>query len=292
MSSLILQLPIVSHLLRLEKGFNVNPHLKWFELNWNTSIWISVVYVLFVFIGRIYMTNRQPYDLRLPLGIWSLFLSIFSLFGSMRMVPELLHSLSSQGFTHSFCQGDFKEDPRINFWIMMFTWSKVFELVDTGFIVLRKQKLIFLHWYHHFMTLIYCFFAVSRGLEGPFRWFATMNFAIHTVMYGYYAVKALRLFQVPSIVNQVITTGQIVQMIMGFVISISLLIMQTTHPKKCDFSLDSNIFSFLIYLSYLILFVNFFIQTYLMANLKRGQKISSNYSSNNNNIEDEGKKMK
>ena len=245
------------------------------------------------------MTNRQPYDLRLPLGIWSLFLSIFSLFGSMRMVPELLHSLSSRGFTHSICYGDYKGDPRINLWIVMFTWSKLFELADTGFIILRKQKLIFLHWYHHFMTLIACFFTLSRGLEGPIRWFTSMNFAIHTVMYGYYAVKALRLFQVPSIVSQVITTGQILQMIMGLIITISLLIMQVTHPNKCDFSLDSNIITSLIYLSYLILFVNFFIKTYLMANVKRGQKFNNNHSlnnnnnnNNNNNIEYDGKKIK
>jgi elongation of very long chain fatty acids protein 6 len=36
--------------------------------------------------------------------------------------------------------------------------SKVPETVDTLFIVLRRQELIFLHWYHHASVLIYCFY--------------------------------------------------------------------------------------------------------------------------------------
>lgn len=40
-----------------------------------------------------------------------------------------------------------------------FCFSKLPELVDTVFIVLRKQPLIFLHWYHHASVLIYCWFS-------------------------------------------------------------------------------------------------------------------------------------
>jgi elongation of very long chain fatty acids protein 6 len=36
--------------------------------------------------------------------------------------------------------------------------SKVPETIDTLFIVLRRQKLIFLHWYHHATVLVYCFY--------------------------------------------------------------------------------------------------------------------------------------
>lgn len=41
------------------------------------------------------------------------------------------------------------------FWSTMFVLSKVPELGDTLFIVLRKQPLIFLHWYHHATVLVY-----------------------------------------------------------------------------------------------------------------------------------------
>ena len=44
----------------------------------------------------------------------------------------------------------------LGLWVLLFALSKVAELGDTIFIVLRKQNLIFLHWYHHILTLIHC----------------------------------------------------------------------------------------------------------------------------------------
>ena len=42
------------------------------------------------------------------------------------------------------------------FWVMLFIFSKLPELIDTVFIVLRKRQLIFLHWYHHVTVLLFC----------------------------------------------------------------------------------------------------------------------------------------
>ncbi|VDL66713.1 unnamed protein product [Nippostrongylus brasiliensis] len=43
-----------------------------------------------------------------------------------------------------------------SFWACMFAFSKIAELGDTVFLVLRKRPVIFLHWYHHAVVLVYC----------------------------------------------------------------------------------------------------------------------------------------
>ncbi len=78
----------------------------------------------------------------------------------------------------------FIENNRVcGFWTWMFILSKVPELGDTVFIVLRKQKLIFLHWYHHVTVLLYTWYSFA-GFVAPGRWFITMNYMVHSIMYS------------------------------------------------------------------------------------------------------------
>ena len=57
---------------------------------------------------------------------------------------------------HFYYFNSYIEDDKVSgFWATMFVLSKVPELGDTIFIVLRKQPLIFLHWYHHATVLVY-----------------------------------------------------------------------------------------------------------------------------------------
>jgi len=95
----------------------------------------------------------------------------------------------------------------------MFVLSKVPELGDTVFIVLRKQPLIFLHWYHHVTVLIYCWYSFSE-YTAPARWFVVMNFIVHSIIYSYYALRAMR-FRPPKAVAMLITSLQLLQMVWG-----------------------------------------------------------------------------
>ena len=53
------------------------------------------------------------------------------------------------------------KDWRLNLWYLFFVLSKALELVDTLFIVLRKHKLLTLHWVHHCLTLCYSWYAMK-----------------------------------------------------------------------------------------------------------------------------------
>ena len=73
------------------------------------------------------------------------------------------------------CVGSYVPNSSVSsLWTYLFTMSKVPELMDTVFIVLRKQPLIFLHWYHHITVLIFTWFRSvghSRLRSGQVRWF-------------------------------------------------------------------------------------------------------------------------
>jgi len=125
---------------------------------WWLSIPYALFYIIIVFIGQAWMTKtNKKFELRGALIAWNTFLAIFSFWGACRCVPEFLHSLSKHGVQHSLCNPILKEGVT-GFWLWLFIISKVPETIDTLFIVLRRQQLIFLHWFHHASVLVYCFY--------------------------------------------------------------------------------------------------------------------------------------
>lgn len=142
----------------------------------------------------------------------------------------------------------------------MFIMSKLPELIDTVFIVLRKQPLIFLHWYHHATVLIYCWYSYHEFASSG-RWFMTMNFIVHSIMYTYYALRALK-FNVSQYVSKLITSLQLIQMIIGCIVNYKAWLIKSQN-RTCAIS-DENIkYSFIMYFTYFVLFFQFFINAYI-----------------------------
>ena len=182
------------------------------------------------------------------------------------MVPEILSVLYRDGFHAAACENSFSRDPTILFWSWLFVWSKVIEFGDTAFIILRKQKLSFLHWYHHAMTVV-CVFTYFPGMVVINRWTGSMNFFVHSFMYSYYTLRAFG-FWVPRPVAFSITVLQITQMLIGFYVTVYELAMKLAGTP-CKISMGESVFSFLVYFSYFLLFINFFIRTYFKSKIKK-----------------------
>lgn len=140
---------------------------------------------------------------------------------------------------------------------------------DTAFIVLRKQRLIFLHWYHHITVLLYSWYSYKDMVAGG-GWFMTMNYSVHALMYSYYAARAAKL-HVPRPFAVLITSAQIAQMAMG--LTVSGLVYGWMRQGDCHSSLDNIVWASLMYLSYLVLFSQFFYQTYLRGSAHKAAKI-------------------
>lgn len=76
----------------------------------------------------------------------------------------------------------------IGYWNWLFMASKIFELIDTIFLVLRKKPLLFLHWYHHILTMIFAYY--SYPISPAFnRWGIHLNSFVHSFMYRYVLIN-------------------------------------------------------------------------------------------------------
>ena len=242
--------------------YKTAPILDFVQNRWHYSIYLSFGYIIVIFLLKYFMKNREPLSLRRPLFLWNTFLALFSIYGTVRCFPEFIDILSKKEIYDSFCNSSYFYDFRLISWYWYFVMSKVFELGDTIFVVLRKQKLYRLHWIHHIATLCFCWYACA-SVPSTARWMVNMNFAIHSVMYTYYALKALR-FKIPRQISMSITIAQIVQMIFGFCVN-AISFQYKVIGVACDISLPVASIGFSIYTLFFILFLNYFVKSYVAS---------------------------
>ena len=271
----------------------LNEHLAWAA--WMIEYWwipvvLSGAYLVLTFGTQKYLADKKGYDkeLRMPLAYWSVLLAVFSVAGSLRTVPAMLKITANRGVMHVVC-GDTRYEwlhgTPAGFWTFWFCMSKIPELIDTAFIVLRKKELITLHWYHHFTVMLFCWQAwASCTLNGLI--FAAMNLTVHGVMYTFYALAALGYR--PNRFAMFITMGQISQMIVGTAVTAYVTLDKVLwHPIKevdlslkiptwftlkdaqpdggeCFVSSGNALAGLVMYGSYLLFFVHFFIKAYCL----------------------------
>ena len=252
---------LVPLLAPIEGRFLEEKAMEWMDRHWLLSVYASGLYVLLVHAGRWWMRNKTAWSLRVPLAMWNTALALFSLLGTLTLLPPMTAALLDEGLEFSVCHRvvlGTDSQPR-NLWAYLFVLFKMVELGDTAFVVLRKTPLNFLHWYHHITVMMYCwvFYSVRPGVA---NWFILLNFFVHSVMYTYYAVRACG-YRVSSTIMQVITGLQLSQFVVGILANLLAYRLRATG-KTC--LLEDNVFFFglAMYASYFVLFCNFFYQRY------------------------------
>ncbi|XP_061823371.1 very long chain fatty acid elongase 6-like [Nerophis lumbriciformis] len=242
-----------------ERRFDPTEVIRWMKDNWGMSFVICALYVALVFGGQHYMRPRPKMNLRTPMAVWSLALAIFSIMGAVRTGFFMLYLINNGGIWRSVCDQIIYDGPVSKFWAYAFMVSKVPELGDTVFIVLRKQRLLFLHWYHHITVLLYSWHSYKDMVAGG-GWFMTVNYTVHALMYSYYTARAAGL-RVPRALAMVVTIAQLLQMVVG--LAVTGLAYRWTQHGDCPSSMVNITWGALMYLSYLLLFLNFFYHAYL-----------------------------
>jgi len=246
-----------------------------------TTVWIIVIlYLLIVKFGPEFMKSKKDRIVpRQVLFSWNLSLAIFSILGCMSSIPHFLYhshgGLLMQGYRASVCtHGSWFYFGESGTWMFYFTVSKLFELVDTLWLILNKKPVILLHWYHHATVLLFCWHAYCKGANGI--WFLVMNYFVHAVMYTYYALmtKGPAVRKYLKKIAPIVTILQIGQMIMGTVVVFSGFYYKMFSREECAVDISNNVFGVFMYASYLVLFVQFFVKRFCSSRSNLGFKIS------------------
>lgn len=224
---------------------------------------IVLLYLAFVVIGPRVMENRPPMDLKKLIVAYN-----FVLVGlSGYMCAEFFIVATRLGYSYS-CQPvdwDYKRDP-LNMRMISVSWlfffSKIVELADTVFFILRKKnnQVSFLHVYHHATMIINWWMAAKYVPIGQSFFIGLVNSFVHTLMYIYYALAALG----PEMQKYLwwkkyMTKLQLIQFVLVVGHTGNNLFIRT----DCDFPWLYNTITFYYTWSMMFLFLNFYYQTYI-----------------------------
>lgn len=256
--------PTISHACKdfcpSGSSFDITVWTRWTRDNWLipwSAIAIYAVFLLRATRGSVRVPNATMF-------LWNVLLGVFSIFGARQCLPHYASNLVEMGWTGSLCMsarayscGD------TGVYITLFIYSKLVELGDTIFLILKGRAVSFLHAYHHITVLLFCWHSFSIGIGGAGLLYAAVNYSIHALMYSYYAVMSLpfgrKILRGTGIY---ITTLQIVQMIVGIFASITTLF-EIWNGGYCFVSWVNSTLALIMYASYAYLFMVFYRNSYM-----------------------------
>ncbi|XP_037245393.1 elongation of very long chain fatty acids protein 4-like isoform X3 [Falco naumanni] len=149
-------------------------------------------YLFVVALGPFYMRRRKPLKLRGLLIAYNLTMMTLSSY----MFYEFLATSILDDYSYLCQPVDYSQSElgmrmaRVCWW---FFFSKVIELLDTVFFILRKKQdqVTFLHVYHHGTMLFNWWSGVKYVPGGQAFFIGMLNSFVHIFMYGYYALASL-----------------------------------------------------------------------------------------------------
>ncbi|TKR64076.1 hypothetical protein L596_024671 [Steinernema carpocapsae] len=257
---------VYKYALPFERIENPVEITRFLQRHWYHTITISAVYFGLIKAIQHWMKDRPAFDLQKPLFLWNAVLAVFSIVGLLRFSEDFVYSVLNDDLYHLLCYSVHPNSVAA-FWSLLFAASKIVELGDTLFIVLRKRPLIFLHYYHHAAVLIY---TVHSGAEhtAPGRIFIVMNYFAHSVMYTYYAITASGV-KLPKWVSMSVTSIQLGQMLAGVFVTFVVYKIKADNSLTCQQSMGNLYLAFIIYVTFALLFIQFFVNNYFRKSHKK-----------------------
>lgn len=203
--------------------------------------------------------------LQVVMPLWNLGLSVISVLILVGVGLPYYRLIQKYGLFVIFCDTKgvtYLGKTGLLYWSYLFALSKYVELVDTLWLILKRRNVMFLHWFHHATVLLFTWFAEYNRLSVGVV-FILVNAFVHTLMYFYYFVMALK-YRVPSAIALAITTIQILQMFIGIGVNgYWIYLYLNGFQCACQAPLTIITCACLMYGTYLYLFLDFFVKRYL-----------------------------
>ncbi|XP_039591613.1 ELOVL fatty acid elongase 8b [Polypterus senegalus] len=226
---------------------------------------VFFMYLFVVWFGPKLMENRKAFDLKAVLITYN-----FSLVGlSSYMFYEFLVTSLLANYSYLCQPVDYSSSSKLGIRMAKVCWwfyiSKVVELLDTVFFILRKKnnQITFLHVYHH-CTMIFNWWAAVKYVAGGQSFFIGMlNSFVHVVMYLYYGLAAMGPQMQKYLWWKRYLT--ILQMVQFFGIAAHTFY---NLFSDCDYPDGFNLVVCLYIVSLILLFSNFYYRSYVRHNRK------------------------
>ncbi|KAI7864372.1 GNS1/SUR4 family-domain-containing protein [Spinellus fusiger] len=224
-----------------------------------------LAYYVIIFGGQYLMRNKPAFRLNLLFQTHNVLLTLVS--GSLLalLVEQIYPKVYRHGLFYAICSEKAWTQPLELLYYLNYL-VKYWELADTMFLVAKKKKLEFLHYFHHSMTMVLCY----TQLDGKttVSWVPiVLNLMVHVLMYYYYfrTAAGARIWW-----KKYLTTMQITQFVIDlFVIYFCTynVFVENHIPSistlgGCAGTDGAAFFGCSLLTSYLFLFINFYRATY------------------------------
>merc|ERR1712176_458719 len=227
--------------------------------------------------------RRGAFDVKAAAFWWNSLLSLFSWCGVVACVPVLAQSLWEHGLYFTTCAPpSWYATGWSGVFVALFIYSKIAELMDTVLLLLAGKPVIALQWWHHSTVLLYCWHSYSVRIATG-AWFACMNYSVHSIMYGYFAVMGTQYRKSVSRYAIYITLLQLVQMLVGMFVTIKAVGYQAAG-EDCHVNKTNSILGLTMYASHFVLFFKLFVDNYYL-------KPRSSKAARTTSIKDAAKRM-
>ncbi|PSS37750.1 hypothetical protein PHLCEN_2v443 [Hermanssonia centrifuga] len=222
-------------------------------------------YLVVIFGIQWFMKDRAPLKLQYLFQLHNVILSSGSLLLMTLILEEVLPMVWEHGVFWGMCHTSMWTS-HLETYYMVNYYFKYLELLDTVFLALKKKPLAFLHVFHHSATALLCYTQLNG--KTSVQWIPiSINLAVHVLMYYYYYATAGGAKIWYDIALKLVGTAYNYYAAGYFP--------HWPNFGTCAGTETAAVFGCLLLSSYLVLFINFYIQTYKKPVRGKGKAVAN-----------------